>query len=90
MTQVDNTETTVESGLRATEHTTAMSHGTELFYRAWLPAVPARKRSFFFTVAMNTPGAGRRRWLPWAWRTWLLLPGMHEVTAARRENAVPR
>jgi alpha-beta hydrolase superfamily lysophospholipase/SAM-dependent methyltransferase len=34
--------------MTATEHTVTMSDGTELFYRAWLPAAPARKALLLF------------------------------------------
>jgi alpha-beta hydrolase superfamily lysophospholipase/SAM-dependent methyltransferase len=41
-------QTRAKSGMQATEHSATMSDGAELFYRAWLPAVPAKKALLLF------------------------------------------
>jgi alpha-beta hydrolase superfamily lysophospholipase/SAM-dependent methyltransferase len=48
MTVIRNADAAVASRFRPTEHAATMSDGTELFYRAWLPAVPAKKALLLF------------------------------------------
>lgn len=48
MTDNGKTEMKASTAFQATEHTAVMSDGAELYYRAWLPAVPANKAVLLF------------------------------------------
>jgi alpha-beta hydrolase superfamily lysophospholipase/SAM-dependent methyltransferase len=48
MIRAGNVETNAPAAFRPMEHAAAMSDGIELFYRAWLPAVPAKKALLLF------------------------------------------
>ncbi len=48
MTETRNAALTLSAPPQPSEHVAALSDGTELFYRAWLPAVPAKKALLLF------------------------------------------
>src|SRR5687767_7914574 len=48
MTTTETLPASPPSTLQPSEHTARMSDGVELFYRAWLPAVPTKKALLLF------------------------------------------
>ena len=48
MSQLQEGSATTTPGREATEHTVTLRDGTELFYRAWLPATPTDKALILF------------------------------------------
>ena len=75
--------------MEPTEHTMTSWDGTELFYRAWIPACRPTRRSCFFIAATNIPAAGRKRSMLLLSKTSRCSPGMRAVMADRRANAGP-